>query len=530
MEKNSGKRSQLVLGLIVVVMVAALGTLYFWEPEDGIGILQSKSGTIGVIEVYGVLDDSYYAHLLSASIEEAINDDSIKAVVLEIDSPGGSAYLTEQVYLDLLELKATKPLVASCSMALSGGYYIAVSADHIFALPSGLIGNVGVIGSGPGWIVPSEVTLETGPHKITGFSPELYPFNFTEVLSSFAGAVELGRGDKLNIPMSDVTKGSIWLGNSAQKDGIVDEIGSTQTAIGYAASIANLTEWDTESLLFRVANETVTIGVSYPTIQELNEKNPPPALYYLYMPGDIYMESEAPDTANITASGGHVGEVVVDMSHENAISPWHLDGLAEALVHEGLYMGYSSDWDQIEKSLNETKALIISTPRVFYSYEEYTAINEWVDEGGILIFIGDASSSFLDTSVLQAPLNSLSDHWNLHYTNGYLYNLEENYGIYRNIVLTDMRESFLTEGVEELVFYTSGAIESTGSGVIKTSSDTFNSVSEREGMYSVAAVNDLNNCTVIAFGDMTWLVKPYLNAADNVVLLENLVEAIASVD
>jgi ClpP class serine protease len=530
MSNNRSNRSQLVLLFIVVVMVSALGAIYFWEPGDGISIIPTQKGTIGIIEVYGVLDDSYYAYLLSESIQEAINDDDIKAVVLEIDSPGGSAYLTEQVYLDLLELKATKPIVASCSMALSGGYFIAVSADHIFALPSGLVGNVGVIGTGPGWVVPSEVTLETGPHKITGFSPELYPFNFTEVLSNFAGAVELGRGTKLSIPMSDVRKGSVWLGNEALRNGIIDELGSTQSAIKYAASLASLTDWDTESLLFRVANETATIGVTYPTLQELNEKNPPPALFYLYMPGEIYMESEMPETANITVSGGHVGDVVVDMSHENAISPWHLDGLAEALVHEGIYMGYSSDWDQIEESLNETKALIISTPRVFYSYEEYTAINDWVNEGGTLIFLGDASSSFMDTSVLQGPLNSLSDHWNLHYSNGYLYNLEENYGIYRNLILTDMRESFLTEGVEELVFYTSGAIESRGSGVIKTSSDTYNSVSERDGLYSVAAVYDLNNSTVIAFGDLTWLVKPYLNAADNMVLLENLVEAIASVD
>ena len=291
-----------------------------------------------------------------------------------------------------------------------------------------------------------------------------------------------------------------------------------------------MTDWDTESLLFRVANETATIGVTYPTLQELNEKNPPPALYYLYMPGDIYMESEAPDTANITSAGGHVGDVVVDMSHKNAVSPWLLDGLAEALVHEGLYMGYSNDWEQIEDSLNETKALIIATPREFYSFDEYEAIDEWVNDGGVLIFLGDASSSFMDNSVLQGPLNSLSDHWNLHYSNGYLYNLEENYGIYRNLILTDMRESFLTEGVEELVFFTSGAIESRGSGVVKTSSDTYNSVSERDGMYSVAAVYDLNNSTVVAFGDMTWLVKPYLNTADNMVLLENLVEAIASVD
>lgn len=530
MENVSSNRSHLTLGAIVLVMIAAMVAIYFWEPDDGLGIITTSTGTIGVIEVYGVLDDTYYAYLLSEAIQEAIHDDAVKAVVLEIDSPGGAAYLTEQVYLDLLELKATKPIIASCSMALSGGYYIAVSADHIFALPSGLVGNVGVIGTGPGWIVPSEVTLESGPHKITGFSPELYPFNFTQVLSSFADAVEAGREGKLNIPMSEVQKGSVWLGSEAFNNGIIDEIGSTQSAISFAASTAGLTDWDTESLLFRVANQTTTLSVHYPTIEELNAKNPPPALFYLYMPSDIYMQSEDPAPSNETIVDGHGGDVIVDMSHENAVTPWHLDALAEALVHRGLYLGYSSDWEKLETSLNDTKALVISTPRAYYTYEEYETINQFVENGGMLILLGDASSSFLDSSVLQGPLNSLSNHWGLHYTNGYLYNQEEYYGIYRNLILTDVRDSFLTEGVDELVFYTSGAIESRGGGVVKTSRDTFNSVSERSDFYSVVSVNDNGNSTVVAFGDFTWMIKPYVNAGDNAVMLENLVEAIASMD
>jgi hypothetical protein len=211
------------------------------------------------------------------------------------------------------------------------------------------------------------------------------------------------------------------------------------------------------------------------------------------------------------------------------ISPWILDALAEKLVSEGLYMGYSDDWQDIEDALNKTKALVIASPREFYSYEEYTAINEWVNDSGVLIFLGDASATFLDPSVLQAPLNSLSDHWGLHYSNGYLYDVEENYGFYRNLILTDIRDSILSEGVNELVFYTTGAIVSQGKGVVKTSHDAFNSVSERGDTYSVVAANT-NNCTVIAFGDTTWLMKPYVNAADNRVLLENLAEVIASVD
>lgn len=530
MEKTTGNRTQVILTLIVMVMIAALASIYFWEPEADNGFISSsKKGTIGVIEVYGVLDDTYYAYLLSQAIQEAITDDDVKAVVLEIDSPGGSAYLIEQVYLDILELKSEKPVIAFTSMALSGGYYIAVAADHIFALPSSMVGNVGVIGTGPGWIVPSEATLETGPHKITGFSPELFPFNLTNVLANFAGAVEEGRSGKLSIPMDEVVKGSIWMGSEAINNGIVDEIGSIQTTINYAASLAGLDEWDVDSLLFRVANETISTELRYPTIEELNERNPPPALYYLYMPGDIYMDSQVPDTINVTALSSHVGDVIVDLSHDNVISPWILDALAEKLVGEGLYMGYSDDWQEIEDALNNTKALVIASPREFYSYEEYTAINEWVNDGGVLIFLGDASATFLDPSVLQAPLNSLSDHWSLHYSNGYLYDVEENYGFYRNLILTDIRDSILSEGVNELVFYTTGAIVSQGKGVVKTSRDAFNSVSERGDMYSVVAVNT-NNCTVIAFGDTTWLMKPYINAADNMVLLENLVEAITSVD
>jgi hypothetical protein len=241
------------------------------------------------------------------------------------------------------------------------------------------------------------------------------------------------------------------------------------------------------------------------------------------------MEIQVPDTINVTALNGHVGDIIVDLSHDNVISPWILDALAEELVDEGLYMGYSDDWQQIENVLNNTKALVIASPREFYSNEEYIAINEWVNEGGVLIFLGDASATFLDPSVLQAPLNSLSDHWGIHYSNGYLYDVEENYGFYRNLILKDIKDSILSEGVDELVFYTTGAIFSRGKGVVKTSHDAFNSVSERGDTYSVVAMNT-NNCTVIAFGDTTWLMKPYINAADNRILLENLVEAIASVD
>ncbi len=522
-------RTQSTMLLIVAFMVLGFAGLYFWEPDDSVSF--SKRGTVGIIEVYGVVDDSYQAYVLSQAVEEALNDNDIKAVVLEIDSPGGSAYLIEQVYLDLLELKSEKPVVASISMALSGGYYIAVAADHIFTLPSAMVGNVGVIGTGPGWIVPSETTLETGPNKITGFSPEQFPFDLTTVLHSFSNAVEIGRGDALNIPMSTVTKGTIWIGTDAQEDGLADELGSLQTAIKYAAELANLDDYEVDSLVARVSDSYEAIEITYPSIAELNEKNPPPAIYYLYLPEAIIAQSQTPDNETIqtlNATSTIRGDVLVDMSHGNAVSPWLLDAFARIVTEEGMVVGYSDSWSNIEDTLNETKALVIACPRTFYSNEEYEKINSWVIKGGTLILLGDASAEFLSVSSLQAPLNSLSEHWGIHYGNGYLYNLDENYGFYRNIIVDDIRDSFLSEGVDELVFYTAGPVYSASRGYMTTSSNSYDSVTERTDQYDVVAIYKLGDSKVIAFGDMTWLMEPYVNAADNYQLLRNLVEAIAS--
>lgn len=528
-ERSSWNRTQTVMAIIIVIMVSGLVWIYFWEPEESITF--TREGTVGIIEVYGVIDDSYYAYVLSSAVEEAITDDSVKAVVLEIDSPGGSAYLVEQVYLDILELKSEKPVVASISMALSGGYYIAVSADQIYALPSAMVGNVGVIGTGPGWVVPSETTLESGPHKITGFSPELFPFNLTTVLDSFSNAVESGRGDALNLPMTTVTKGSIWMGFDAKDNGMVDELGSLQTAIKYAAELASLDEYEVESLVARVANNTEAIEIRYPTIAELNEKNPPPAIYYLYLPEDILAQSETQQNETLTTNMTSVkGDVLVDASHGNAVSPWILDAFTRLLAEESLFVGYADNWDLIEDALNETRALVVACPSIYYSNDEYETIRSWVDKGGTLILLGDASADFLNTRTLQGPLNSLSDHWGIHYGNGYLYDMENNYGFYRNIIVDDIRDSIISEDIDELVFYTAGPVYSKSRGYMSTPDTAYNSVTERAGEYDVVAMYKVGDSKVIAFGDMSWLIEPYVNSGDNYQLLRNLVEAIAPTD
>jgi hypothetical protein len=174
--------------------------------------------------------------------------------------------------------------------------------------------------------------------------------------------------------------------------------------------------------------------------------------------------------------------------------------------------------------------LIIANPSEYYTIEEYEAIKTWVNQGGLLIILGDASSNFLDSEALQGPLNSISNHWGIHFGNGYLYDQESQYGFYRNIIVNDIRDSFISDGVEELVFFTAGPVYSKNRGYVSTPSSTYNSVTERADEYDVVAIYKVGDARVIAFGDTSWLIEPYVNAADNYQLLRNLVEAISSSD
>lgn len=529
MERLNKNRAAVALAVFSVIMIAAMAAIFMWEPDSPVA--PKKRGVIGVIEIRGVIQDAEYAGILSAAVREAIEDDGVKAVVLEIDSPGGTAYLIEQVYLDLLELGEKKPVVASASMALSGGYYLAVTAEHIYAQPTSMVGNVGIIGVGPGFLVPSEYTFESGPQKITGFSPALFPFNITKALDSFASSVGEGRGSRLNMALSELKKGGVYLGGEAVNQGLIDGIGGRQAAIAYAAGQAGLETYTVESLVDRVTDNDVNASLRYPSINELNKANPPPALYYLYVPRDVAMENggEHPE-ANVTDEPRTIGQVVVDRSHGNRVNPYILDYLSAELAKRGSFVGYGGDWDSVEAALGNATCLFIVAPTRAYTYAEYKAVKEFVEGGGMLVFISDASVEFLDTSVMQGAINSLANRWGLHYGKGYLYNMVNYHGFYRNIKVTQFRDTFLTEGLETLVFFTSTYLSPTDADAAYASYSTYNSVTEQTRVYATVSVIESGNSTVVAFADATWLMEPWIYTGDNQRLAMNLVEAIAALN
>lgn len=195
------------------------------------------------------------------SLKEAREDDEVKAIVLRIDSPGGSALTSDLIWREIELTKKVKPVVVSMgNLAASGGYYIACNANKIFAEASTITGSIGVFGMLPNLSQIADryglntETVET--HKNASgysvFEPMDNDFrNFTQegvetIYKTFVNRVATGR--KMTFSQVDaIAQGRVWSGSDALKLGLVDKIGGMDDAIAFAASITKTTDYDTVS-------------------------------------------------------------------------------------------------------------------------------------------------------------------------------------------------------------------------------------------------------------------------------------------
>jgi protease-4 len=192
-------------------------------------------------------------------VEQAANDDSIQALVLRVDSPGGSMLASEVVFEQLLELKAMgKPLIVSMSsLAASGGYYIAMPADEIWASESTLTGSIGV-----GALIPTvQRGLNTLGISVDGIGTtrmsgqfridrelgedarQLVQMSVEDAYRVFIGKVADQRGMSVE-RVNNLARGRVWVGTDALELGLVDNLGGLDEAIEAAAQRANLAEGD----------------------------------------------------------------------------------------------------------------------------------------------------------------------------------------------------------------------------------------------------------------------------------------------
>jgi protease-4 len=181
-------------------------------------------------------------------LEEARKDKDVKAIIIRIDSPGGSALASDNIWQEIMKVRKEKPVYASMSdVAASGGYYISMACDTIVAYPNTITGSIGVISMIPnvsgltGKLGFTSDTINVGNHA--QFLNGMYPYNdydkakFREAMKTiywdFVGKAAKNR-KKTFEELRAVAKGRVWTGSDALKLGLVDQLGNFQTAIDLA--------------------------------------------------------------------------------------------------------------------------------------------------------------------------------------------------------------------------------------------------------------------------------------------------------
>ncbi|MCF2564675.1 signal peptide peptidase SppA [Prevotella brevis] len=191
-------------------------------------------------------------------LEELADDDDVKAVVLRVNSPGGSAYASEQIWHAVTKLKAKKPVVVSMGgYAASGGYYISCAANYIYSDPTTITGSIGIFGM---FLNYSELMkdklgikfdeVKTNKHANFGTRSRFFNAEEMAILDKYIGkGYELFRkrvadGRKMSVAqVEQIAQGRVWLGNDALKIHLVDGIGSLDEAVKKAAQLAKLDEY-----------------------------------------------------------------------------------------------------------------------------------------------------------------------------------------------------------------------------------------------------------------------------------------------
>jgi protease-4 len=195
---------------------------------------------VAVIRIEGDIWE-FNSVYISRALEEAGRDRAVRAVVLDIVSPGGEVTASEGLYFDVLKLRDKKPVVASVDqIAASGAYYIASGADQIYAKPASIVGNIGTISVLPEPGQVDEGLITTGPFKLSGGSRTDYIRQMDMLKEAFLAAVFAQRGDRLSVGPEVLSRGETYLGLQAQQIGLVDAIGSQGEAVAAAARLARL--------------------------------------------------------------------------------------------------------------------------------------------------------------------------------------------------------------------------------------------------------------------------------------------------
>lgn len=237
---NSSPLRLILLFLLVLLLPLAAGI--FLAPRV------VPAPKIGVIRLnYDILDQTAFE--FREQMTHAVEDPSVRAVVIIVNSPGGSAAYSEELYLEVLEARRELPVLASVDLlAASGAYYVAAAANEIYAKPTSNVGSIGVLGVLPGPVYIDEQLLTTGPFKAFGLTQDAAIRQAERAKFAFLEAIETGRGEALQVAPDVLARAEIYTGVQALEMGLVDGMRSTGEVYDRAAEVAGLNDYDVVEL------------------------------------------------------------------------------------------------------------------------------------------------------------------------------------------------------------------------------------------------------------------------------------------
>ena len=239
-----------ILSFTIIVSVLTLGV-------SSLVALGKKSTNlefgekVGVVEIKGVISEAQH---ITRALKRLRNDDSIKAIVVRIDSPGGAVGPAQEIFSEILKTRKTKKVVASFgSIAASGGYYVAAAADGIIANPGTITGSIGVImtftnlqtlfekiGMTPTVIKSGKYKDVGSPNrKMTADEQQMLQKLVDGIRAQFVNAIATGR----NIAPAKVeplADGRIFSGQEAKELGLIDKLGNFEDAIEWAGRLGGI--------------------------------------------------------------------------------------------------------------------------------------------------------------------------------------------------------------------------------------------------------------------------------------------------
>ncbi len=236
---------------------------------------------VAVLTISGPISQASSNAILD-TIRNTGTDSRVRAVVLEVDSPGGESCAIEQIYLELLRLREKKPIVATIdTMAASGGYYVATAADYIYGVRSSQIGSIGAWVNLPQREELDENRATTGLFKATSGSRRKAYSRLEMLRKQFVTVVKSARGNRLKLSEQELCRAEIYLGTECVNNGLIDAIGTKTDALQQAAKLAHIRN-------YRLAGSnqeqtTLPFFLSSSDLKALTmDSRTVPVYYYLY--------------------------------------------------------------------------------------------------------------------------------------------------------------------------------------------------------------------------------------------------------